>query len=171
MNKDRYQSRMYAVAVRDGHDLFLSCRIRRTVTGDVYVMIPRLAPDWNPHISYHASGHYHVKNARHPFHVSHWQRPEAGVPSTRNMSILGMAASEPRCTNTPCKVEDYAQVFEISISDLRPEVYRTFLSIDLTGPDGKPSLYPDATVLRQAIFQDFAPWIMVTLFDTHQDAP
>jgi hypothetical protein len=128
-------------------------------------MIPRLAPDWNPHFSYHASGHYHVKNDSQPFHVSHWQRPDANLPSTRNMSIMGIAASEPRHTNSPCKVEDYVKVFEISISELRPEIYRTFLSIDLTDPDGQPIIYPGATVLRQAIFDDGEPWIMVTLFD------
>ena len=171
MSNDRHQSRIYAVAVRDGNDLFLSCRIRRTVTGDVYVMIPRLAPDWNPHFSYHASGHYHVKNYSQPFHVSHWQRPDANLPSTRNMSIMGIAASEPRLTNAPCRVEDYAQVFEISISELRPEMYRTFLSIDLTATDGQPIMYPGAKVLRQAMFDDYEPWIMVTLFDTNREEP
>ena len=66
MSNDRNQNRMYAVAVRDGHELFLFCRIRRTVTGDVYVLPPRPDPDWNPHVSYHASGQYHVKGVWPP---------------------------------------------------------------------------------------------------------
>ena len=170
MSNDRNQKRMYAVAVRDGQELFLCCRIRRTVTGDVYVMIPHPDPDWNPYISYHASGHYHVKDD-HPYHVSHWQTPDANFQSTRNISTMGIAAGEPRITNLPCKVEDYAEVFEISVSELRPEMYRTMLSVDLTEPSGQPIINPGARILRQAIFQDSIPWIMVTLFDTHPNEP
>ena len=49
--------KMYAVAVRDGADLFLWIRIRRAVSG-IYYMIPtsRDEPDWkqwNPHGSQH----------------------------------------------------------------------------------------------------------------------
>jgi hypothetical protein len=159
------QSRMYAVAVRDGHELFLCCRIRRTVTGDVYVLPPRPDPDWNPHVSYHASGHSHVRHDDHPYHVSHWQEPDANFQRTRHMSTMGIAAGEPRLTNSPCKVEDYAEVFEISVSELRSEMYRTMLSVDLTESRGQPIIAPGARILRQVIFQDSMPWIMVTLFD------
>jgi hypothetical protein len=171
MSNDRKQSRMYAVAVRDGHDLFLFCRIHRAVTGDVYVIPPRPVPKWNPHVSYHASGQYHVKNYDHPYHISHWQRPDANFKSTRNMSTMGIAASEPRITNAPCKVEDYTEVFEIPSSDLRPEMYYTLLSVDLTEAAGRPIITPGARILRQAIFQDTVPWIMVTLFDTYPNEP
>jgi hypothetical protein len=87
------------------------------------------------------------------------------------MSTMGIAAGEPRLTNSPCKVEDYAEVFEIAVSELRPEMYRTMLSVDLTEPSGQPIIYPGARILRQAIFQDNIPWIMVTLFDTHPIEP
>jgi hypothetical protein len=171
MGNDRKQSHMYAVAVRDGDELFLFCRIRRAVTGDIYVTIPRSVPDWSPHVSYHASGQYHVKSYDHPYHVSHWQRPDANFQTTRNMSTMGIAASEPRITNAPCKVEDYTEVFEIPIRDLRPEMHRTMLSVDLTEPSGQPIITPGARILRQAIFQDVVPWIMVTLFDAHPNEP
>ena len=165
------QSRMYAVAVRDGHELFLFCRIRRTVTGDVYVIPPRPDPDWNPHVSYHASSHYHVRNDDHPYHISHWQRPDANFQRTRHMTTIGIASGEPRITNAHCRSEDYAEVFEISVSELRPEMYRTMLSVDLTEPSGQPIITPGARILRQVIFQDAVPWIMVTLFDTHPIEP
>ena len=161
------QSCMYAVAVRDGHELFLFCRIRRTVTGDVYVLPPRPDPDWIHHVSYHASGQHHVKSYGHPYHVSHWQKPDANFLGTHHMSTMGIASSEPRITNAPCKVEDYAEVFEISISDLRSDLYRTMLSVDLTESSGQPIITPGARILRQVIFQDAVPWIIVTLFDTH----
>jgi hypothetical protein len=163
--------RMYAVAIRDGDELWLFCRINRTVTGDVYVAPLRPDPNWNPHVSYHASGQYHVKNYALPYHVSHWQKPDANSLGTHNLSTMGIASHEPRITNAPCKVEDYTEVFEIPISELRPEQYRTFVSLDLTEPSGQPIITPGAKILRQAIFQDSIPWIMVTLFDTSQDRP
>jgi hypothetical protein len=165
------QSCMYAVAVRDGHELLLFCRIRRTVTGDVYVLPPRPDPNWNPHVTYHASGHSQAKPDNPPYHVSHWQRPDPHFQRTRPMSIMGITAGEPRLSNVPCKVEDYVEVFEISVSDLRPEMGRTVLSVNLAEPGGQPIIAPGARTLRQATFQDSIPWIMVTLFDMHPNEP
>ena len=165
----RPQSCMYAVAVRDGLELFLVCRIRRTVTGDVYVLPPRPDPHWNPHVTYHAPGHAHPDDP--PSHVSHWQRPGTPFQGTRPMSILSIAAGEPRLTNAPCTVDDYADVFEISVSDLRPETGRTMLSVDLTAPGGQPSTVPGARVLRQAVFRDATPCIVITVVDAHPTDP
>ena len=82
------------------------------------------------------------------------------------MCTMGIASDEPRATNTLCKAADYAEVFEIPVSELRPEMYRTFVSVDLMEPGGKPIISPGGEILRQAIFQDSIPWIHVTLFDT-----
>ena len=163
--------KMYAVAVRDGHELFLFCRVNRSVTGDVYVVPPRPDPNWNPHVSYHASGQYHVKNSAQPYHVSHWQKPDATFLGTHNMGTMGIASHEIRITNAPCKVEDYTEVFEIPIGELSPEIHRTFVSLDLMEPSGEPIITPGGKILRQTIFQDSIPWIVVTLFDTSQDRP
>ena len=171
MSNDRNQNRMYAVAVRDGRELFLFCRIRRTVTGDVYVLPPRRDPDWNTHVSYHASGQYHVKGYGHAYHVSHWQKPDTNFLGTHNLSTMGIASSEQRITNAPCRSEDYVEVFEISISDLKPDMYRTMLAVDLTESTGQTIITPGARILRQVTFQDAEPWIMVTLFDTHLNEP
>jgi hypothetical protein len=165
------QNRMYAVAVRDGAELFLICRIRRTVTGDVYVLPPRHDPRWNPHVTYHATGHAHANPDDPPYHVSHWQRPGTDFQGTRAMGTMAITASEPRLINAPCKVEDYADVFEISVSEFRPEMGGTMLSVDLTAPSGQPSIAPGVRVLRQAIFQDATPWIMITVIDAHPMDP
>jgi hypothetical protein len=167
----RTQSRMYAVAVRDGPDLFLVCRIRRSVTGDVYVLPPRPDPNWNLHVTYHATGHSHANPDDPPYHVSHWQRPDTQFQRARHLSSMEIAAGEPRRINALCKVEDYADVFEISVSDVGVEKNRTMLSLDLTEPSGQPSIAPGTRVLRQAIFQDVIPWITITLVDTHPMDP
>ena len=49
---------------------------------------------------------------------------------------------------------------------MRPETYRTLLTVDLAEPGGQAIITPGATILRQKAFQDAEPWIMVTLFET-----
>jgi hypothetical protein len=51
----------YAVAVREGSDLWLTLWVRRSKKGDVYVMVPRADRGWDPHTSYHRSGTLHSK--------------------------------------------------------------------------------------------------------------
>jgi hypothetical protein len=52
----------YAVAMREGADLWLTTWVRCAPKGDVYVLIPRNDPDWNPHTSYHRDGTFHSKS-------------------------------------------------------------------------------------------------------------
>jgi hypothetical protein len=52
----------YAVAVRDGTDLWLTLWVRRSRKGEFFVMIPRSDGDWDPHTSYHRDGTFHPKS-------------------------------------------------------------------------------------------------------------
>src|SRR5215472_9803105 len=66
--------RRFAVAFRDGSDLFLWLWIKRASKGDIYYFIPtgrtgRKWERWNPHRSHHASGQRHHKSFNHPFFV------------------------------------------------------------------------------------------------------
>lgn len=161
------QNRMFAVTVRDGADLFLCFSICRCSHGDVYVNFPRdYKPCWKPHSSYHASGQHHQKSFGHKTLVHHRQKPDANFCGTENVVTTGIASDEPRAINIPCQMTDFYDMFEIPLSDLRSEKYRTFVSVDIAKPNGQPIITPRARVIRQAIFQDAIPWILVTLFDT-----
>jgi hypothetical protein len=74
--------------------------------------------------------------------------------------------------NATCDPADYADIFEIPASVLVPGIGRMMLSIDLTEPCPLPlvpnSCCPGFETLSQKAFQDVVPWIVVTLFDTHQ---
>lgn len=157
--------RVYAVTVRDGADLFLLFDIRRKPAGDVYVNNPRDDPRWKAHTSYHASGQTHHKSFGHKAVVRHLQKPGANFVGTENVVTQGIASDEAR-TNTPVRAADYDDVFEIQIADLRPEMYRTALSVDLTDGEAKPTITVGARVLRQRVFADAVPLIVVTLFET-----
>jgi hypothetical protein len=165
---------MYAVAVRDSDDLFLVARVHRNKRGEVFVAVPRPGRrGWDPHSSYHADGRYRVKIHGRAPRTYYLQKPDANFTGTHNMSTLPIASCEPRENHAPCKPETFDDVFEIPVDELRPEEYRTHISVDLIEPGEHPTFhsveafYPGARVLRQAIFREAIPWILVTLYDTH----
>jgi len=158
--------RCFAVAVRDCFDLFLFLTVCRAQKGDVYVNFPRENKrGWKPHSSYHASGQHHQKSYGHKILVRKGEKPDLTFTGTQNVVTTGIAADEPRAINSPCQAADFEGVFEIPISDLSTETYRTMISVGITEPNGQPITTPGSTVVRQAVFKDAVPWILVTLFD------
>ena len=157
---------MYAVAIRDRDDLFLFLRIRRAPTGDAYVMFPRNDRDgWDPHASIHKDGRHHQKSFGHKFMVREGDPPGKNLKGTRNVVTTPNATNEPRAINVLCRLEDFSEVFEIPVTDLRPEKYKTSIAVDLCEPGGQPTITPGARIVRQAVFNDAVPWILVTLFE------
>jgi hypothetical protein len=51
----------YAVAIRDGSDLWLTLWVRCSRKGEIFVMYPRGDRDWDAHASYHLDGTLHQK--------------------------------------------------------------------------------------------------------------
>jgi hypothetical protein len=161
------QRRLCAVAVRDADDLLLVFSICRDPHGDVYVNFPRdHDPAWKPHSSYHASGQHHQKSYGHKALVYHRQRPDVNLRGTVNVVTLPIASNEPRAINTPCQENTFKDVVYIPLRDVRSERYRTFLSVDVTDSNGEPTIAPGAAIIRQAVFKDAVPWVLITLFDT-----
>jgi hypothetical protein len=52
----------YAVAVREGSDLWVTLWVRRSRKGEFFVMLPRGDRDWDVHASYHLDGTLHMKS-------------------------------------------------------------------------------------------------------------
>jgi hypothetical protein len=165
------QERKYAVAVRDD-ELYLFFRITRSPSG-VYVMIPMKSPEerkeWNPHASYHASGEHFQKSYDQKFSPRQRQKPDSTFQGVEYIMARPIAAREPRAFNVRCKAEEFYEVFEISVHELRSETYRTAIEIDLAEPQDSPIMPCNATsrtrIIRQQIFQDAIPWIAATLYD------
>jgi len=153
---------MYAVAVRDGEELFLFLRIKRNRRGEVFVLIWREDKGWDPHASYHADGQTHQKSFDHPSIARQRQKPDAHFRGTENLVTMGIAADEPRLINDPCKPDQFSEVFEIPVAELRPEKYRSYIAVDLVEP-GEPAI-SGARILRQTVFKDAVPHILVTFF-------
>ncbi len=167
MQAAQSQKRMYAVAVRDGGDLLLCLSICRAPQGDVYVNIPRdHDPAWKPHSSYHASGQHHQKSYNQKTHLDHRQRPDGNFTGTHTVVTMPIASNEPRAVGVLCQPADFQDVIEVAASDVRPEKYRTYISVDLTDTVSQPILVPGATIIQQSVYKDILPWIVVTVYDT-----
>ena len=52
----------YAVAIRDGSELWLTLWVRCSRKGEIFVMRPRPDRDWDAHASYHLDGTFHHKS-------------------------------------------------------------------------------------------------------------
>jgi hypothetical protein len=158
--------KIYAVAVRDACDLFLLARIRRSAKGDIYIVYARSEPkDFDPHTSYHASGHLHDKWFGFKFMVREGPRPDASFRGTLNLRRLSVDPKVPRANNIKCDPARFSEVFEIPVNEVRVGRSPTSISLDLTEPGVQPSFPLGAHVLRQAVFQDVEPWILVTVFE------
>ncbi len=161
----------FAVAVRDGNDLFLWLQIRRSPAGDVYVAIPTGRNQlewkkWNPHASHHKDGHFHHKSFDREQVSQVRQKPDCGFHGTENLITRPIAADEPRAFREIVKLAEFAELMEIPVDLVSTKKYETCISVDLSEPDGLPIITPGARILAQHAFQDAVPWILVTLFST-----
>jgi hypothetical protein len=52
----------YAVALRDGSELWLTMWVRCSRKGEIFMMYPRGDRDWDAHASYHLNGTFHQKS-------------------------------------------------------------------------------------------------------------
>jgi hypothetical protein len=88
----RDRDRDYAVAVRDGTDVFLFLQIRRNWKGE-FVPIwrgherPWDDIPWNPHTTYHRDGELHHKSFSTEFGAQHLQKPDAAFTGSCQRSV------------------------------------------------------------------------------------
>jgi len=153
-----------AIAVRDT-DLFLEATVKRAATNDVYVNFPRNRR-WHAHGSYHASGQHHQKSFGQAFLRTTKQKPDASFKGAVNVVTFGINDAAHKALNRRCNPNDFRDVFEIQVSLLRPEKFKTHVSVDLVEPGVDPLLIPGAKVLQQQRYKDAEPWIVLTLMET-----
>lgn len=81
------------------------------------------------------------------------------------METLLIGPNDHRLLNVPCQRSDFADVFEIPYADVK-NINQGRLCVDLAEPGaGHMTRFPGEKVLRQAVFKDTVPWILVTLID------
>jgi hypothetical protein len=158
----------YAVAVRDGDDLFAVLTVNRKPSGDVYANVLRPHdPDMKPHGSYHASGQHHAKTLNHKAFVRRLQPPDENFRGNATVEHVLIGSNDHRLINVPCQPSDFTDVFEIPCGDMKG-IKNGRLSVDICEPGVGHVNVPGEKVLRQAVFKDAVPWIVVTLMDVDE---
>lgn len=157
----------YAVAVRDGGNLWLCLRIKRSAKGDCYVCFPLAGAHVNPHASYHRDGRVHHKNHNYAAHVRKKQKPDSSFQGAENILVTPLSATHARGTNSISRPEQFSDVFEIPIECLDSGVTNignTFISVDLVEAGGTTLDQPGHAVKLQKRFGGHIPNILVTLW-------
>jgi hypothetical protein len=101
----------YAVAVREGSDLFMTHFIRRDPKGDVYLMIPRGRGSGNPHASYHRNGRFHQKSHDHSMSKRQLQPLAGNFNGCEHLGMYGGHA--PKIVGVTCDASKLTGIVEV----------------------------------------------------------
>ena len=159
-------SHEYAIAIKDGADLFLIFTIAKSAKDDFYVNFNGQSSDHKPHSSYHQSGQLH--------HKSHNRKvfPIRKRQSTKNFSgseviiTTSIKQGDGKAWNVKCEPKNYADIMVIDDKIITPKFGYNF-EVEILEPGTDPwiSTYPYAKVIQQQIFKKHSPWIVATLYE------
>ena len=149
----------YAVAVREGSDLWLALWIRRSRKGEFFIMVPRGDRDWDVHTSYHLDGTLHMK--------SHGRKV---LPPTKRQPLTGMFRGTeplgaffgygPKSVGAICDPAAFSGgVVEVGPCVLRPGDG----GVDLVEPGCDPATFPWTNIARREVIRDIPPWVVITI--------
>jgi hypothetical protein len=149
----------YAVAVREGSELWLTLWILRSQKGEFFVMIPRGDRGWDPHTSYHRDGTFHMKSHGRKF-IS--QRRQALTNVFKGTENLGAHAGHgPKSVGAICDPAAFSGVVEVAPGVLGPRDGQVV--VDLVEPGCEPLSWPFTHVAQQEVFRDILPWLVIRI--------
>ena len=146
--------RIYGVAVRDS-GLWLTLWVRRSWKSEFFVFMPR-ADGSNVHASYHLDGTFHHKSDGRTFGRRQFQRLDQPFKGTEHLG--GYGAHGPKSVGAICDRDVFAGLIELPSGVLGPSDGDVL--VDLVEPGCNPITSP-AKLVRQEIFKDAMPWIVV----------
>jgi hypothetical protein len=150
----------YAVAVREGSDLWLALWVRRSRKGEFFVMLPRLDRDWDVHASYHLDGTRHMKSYDRRVLPPTKCQPLAGTfRGTENLETF--AGYGPKSVGAICDPTAFSGVVEIAPGILGPRDGQ--ITVDLVEPGCQPAAFPWTKITQREVFRDILPWVVITV--------
>jgi hypothetical protein len=156
----------YAVAVRDGSELWLTLWVRRSPKGEFFVMLPRAKGwpradrGWDPHASYHLRGELHLKTWGNKVHPAQHRQPLTG--EFRGTEHLGSYYGHaPKRIGAVCNAESFSGVVELPPGLLGPK--DGGITVDLVEPGHEPTGFPWVEVYTRQVFRDIVPWVVITV--------
>jgi hypothetical protein len=153
----------YAVAVREGSDLWLTLWVRRSLKGEYFVMVPRADRDWDPHTSYHLDGTFHSKSFGHKSPLNLRKRQPLAVAFRGTEHLGAYAGHGPKGVGAVCDPTKFSGVMEVPTGVLGPR--DGSVVVDLVEPGCEPLFWPGRHIARQE-FRDVVPWIVIRLYSS-----
>jgi hypothetical protein len=150
----------YAVAVREGVDLWLVLWIRRSAKGEFFVFLPRGDRAPNIHASYHLDGTLHLKCEDRKDLSARKCQPLTGT-FRGNQPLATFSGYGPKSVGAICDPAAYSGIVEIPSGILGPRNGQ--ITVDLVEPGCPPANVPWITIHTQETFRDFIPWVVVTI--------
>jgi ribosomal protein L30 len=109
----------YAVAFREGSDLWLTLWIKRSPKGEFFVMMPRGNRAWDVHNSYHLDGTKHMKShGRKVLSIKKGQPLTGELRGTEHLGGLG--GHGPKSVGAVCDPKAFSGVMEVPQGVLGP---------------------------------------------------
>ena len=149
----------YAVAVREGSDLWLTLWVRCSPKGEFFVMLPRSNRDWSVHASYHVDGTRHIKS--HGCTALPDKRQPLTPAFRGTEPLVAFFGYGPKSGGAICDPTAFSAVVEISTGVLGPR--DGGITVDLVEPGCEPPPSPLTKILKQTIFRDCQPWAAITV--------
>jgi hypothetical protein len=155
----------YAVAVREGPNLWLTLWVRRSPRGEFFVFMPRGDRGWDPHASYHRDGTLHQKSFGHKFGS---QKRQCLTGAFRGTEHLGAYMGHgPKGVGAICDPTAFSGVVEVAPGVLGPR--DGAVVVDLVEPGCEPMPWP-LHFARQEVFRDTLPWTVIRIIPAQSGA-
>ena len=152
----------YAVAIRDGADLWLTMLVRCSPKGEVFVMYPGGNARGDAHASYHIDGTFHHKSHGGKWHV---EKRQPLTASFQGREHLGAYAGHGKSTGAVCDPSAFDEVAIVEPDILGPR--DGSVMIDLV----EPGYEPKASGFRRALFlRDNRPSVVITIVEGNDAA-
>jgi len=149
----------YAIAVRDGPDLWLTAWVKRTPKPEFFLMIPRAKADgWDAHTSYHVDGAFHMKSFGRKFLAQTRQRLDGPFRGTETLGEY--QGHGPKAVGAICDPAAFNGVVEVAPGVLGPQ--HGAVVVDLVEPGCEPIEFL-GEVLERETFRDFIPWLVIRI--------
>lgn len=149
----------YAVAVREGADLWLTLWVRRSPRGEFFVMVPRGDRGVDAHTSYHLDGTRHMKSSGNEFLTEKRQALTGDFHGTENLGAH--SGHSPKKVGAVCDPAAFSGVVEVPHGVLGPR--HGTVVVDLVEPGCEPLSWPFTHAPRQEVFRDFEPWLVIRI--------
>jgi hypothetical protein len=149
----------YAVAVREGPDLFLTAWVRRSRRGEFFLMIPRGVSDWDPHTSYHIDGTLHMKSFGRKVLTQKRQSLTRPFRGTEHLGTYG--GHGPKTVGAICDPAAFSGVVEVAAGVFGPR--DGLVAVDLVEPGSEPRDLNPRVVQQREVFRDFVPWVVIRI--------